>query len=114
RDWFRGGCLWDVGEGKVLDLRPRHETFAVYKERPMLRLVENAARWPAGPGDGPRGRARLGSGVRPAGRVPGAAAARRAPTKTNETSLATTRGSREGGVGGLGGRHPAAGVGYFR
>jgi trehalose utilization protein len=47
-DWFRSGCLWELGKGKVFYLRPGHETFAVYKEKPMLQLVENATRSLAG------------------------------------------------------------------
>jgi len=49
-DWFRSGCLWEVGQGKVFYLRPGHEIYPVYKERPMLQLVENAARWLGGRG----------------------------------------------------------------
>jgi trehalose utilization protein len=44
-DWFRSGMVWQVGKGRVFYFRPGHETFAVYKERPVLRLLENAVRW---------------------------------------------------------------------
>ncbi len=44
-EWFRSGMVWKVGRGKVFYLRPGHETFAVYKEKPMLQIIENAVRW---------------------------------------------------------------------
>ena len=44
-EWFRSGCLWELGKGKVFYFRPGHETFAVYKEKPVLQILENAARW---------------------------------------------------------------------
>jgi trehalose utilization protein len=44
-EWFRSGCLWELGKGKVFYLRPGHETFAAYKEKPVLQILENAARW---------------------------------------------------------------------
>ena len=47
-EWFRSGCVWKLGEGRVFYFRPGHETFAVYKEKPVLQLLENAVRWLAG------------------------------------------------------------------
>jgi trehalose utilization protein len=47
-EWFRGGCVWELGKGKVFYFRPGHETFAVYKEKPVLQILENATRWLAG------------------------------------------------------------------
>jgi trehalose utilization protein len=44
-DWFRSGMVWQVGRGRVFYFRPGHETFAVYKEEPALRVLENAVRW---------------------------------------------------------------------
>ncbi len=44
-DWFRSGMVWQVGKGRVFYFRPGHETFPVYKEEPVLRLLENAVRW---------------------------------------------------------------------
>lgn len=44
-EWFRSGCLWNIGKGKVFYLRPGHETFPVYKNQHMLRLLENAVRY---------------------------------------------------------------------
>ena len=45
---FRSGCVWDVGRGKVFYFRPGHETYAVYKEKVPLQILENAARWLGG------------------------------------------------------------------
>ncbi len=44
-EWFRSGCLWQLGKGRVFYFRPGHEVYPVYKERAVLRLLENAARW---------------------------------------------------------------------
>jgi trehalose utilization protein len=44
-EWFRSGCVWQVGKGKVFYLRPGHETFPIYKEPDVLKIIENAARW---------------------------------------------------------------------
>lgn len=44
-EWFRSGCLWNLGKGKVFYLRPGHETYPVYKNQHMLRLLENAVRF---------------------------------------------------------------------
>jgi trehalose utilization protein len=50
-EWFRSGMVWRVGKGRVFYFRPGHETFAVYKEKPVLQILENAVRWLAsGPG----------------------------------------------------------------
>ncbi|WP_020468483.1 ThuA domain-containing protein [Zavarzinella formosa] len=44
-DWFRSGMVWKLGKGRVFYFRPGHETYAVYKEAPALRVIENAVRW---------------------------------------------------------------------
>ena len=44
-EWFRSGIVWQLGKGRVVYLRPGHETFAVYKEKPMLQILDNAVRW---------------------------------------------------------------------
>jgi trehalose utilization protein len=44
-EYFRSGCVWEVGKGGVFYLRPGHETFPVYKQAEPLRVVENAVRW---------------------------------------------------------------------
>jgi trehalose utilization protein len=44
-EWFRSGMVWNLGKGKVFYFRPGHETFPVFKEKPVLQLLENAVRW---------------------------------------------------------------------
>ncbi len=49
-DWqgggrFRGGMLWNLGMGKVFYFRPGHETFPVFKDSNVMRILENAVRW---------------------------------------------------------------------
>jgi trehalose utilization protein len=44
-EWFRSGCVWTLGAGRIFYFRPGHETFPVYKEPLMLKVVENAVRW---------------------------------------------------------------------
>ena len=44
-DWFRSGCVWNIGKGKVFYFRPGHETYPVYKQEAALKVVENAVRW---------------------------------------------------------------------
>ena len=49
-DWrgsghFRGGMLWNLGLGKIFYFRPGHETFPVFKDPNVLKILENAARW---------------------------------------------------------------------
>lgn len=52
-DWrgggrFRGGMLWNLGQGKVFYFRPGHETFPVFKDPNVMRILENAVRWLGG------------------------------------------------------------------
>lgn len=44
-EWFRSGAVWTVGRGRVFYFRPGHETFAVFKEPTVLRILANAVRW---------------------------------------------------------------------
>jgi len=48
-DWFRSGCVWELGKGKVFYFRPGHETYPVYKQPTALKVIENAVRWLAAP-----------------------------------------------------------------
>lgn len=49
--WFQGGevfrsvCAWQRGHGRVVYLRPGHETYPTYKNEHILRLCANAASW---------------------------------------------------------------------
>ena len=44
-EFFRSGCVWQVGKGRVFYFRPGHETYPVFKQAEPLRVVENAVRW---------------------------------------------------------------------
>ena len=41
---FRSGCLWDRGHGRVFYFRPGHETFPIYRDENVLRVIGNAVR----------------------------------------------------------------------
>lgn len=42
---FRSGCAWQRGQGKVFYFRPGHETYPIYYNENVLRVISNAARW---------------------------------------------------------------------
>jgi len=44
---FRSGCCWQRGHGRVFYFRPGHETFPIYYDRNVLRVISNAVRWAA-------------------------------------------------------------------
>ena len=44
-EWFRSVMVWELGRGRVVYIRPGHETFPIFKDQQMLRLIENAARF---------------------------------------------------------------------
>ena len=48
---FRSVMAWRVGEGRVAYIRPGHETFPIWKDDRMLRLLENAVRWQRTPAE---------------------------------------------------------------
>lgn len=43
-EFFRSGCLWQVGKGQVFYFRPGHESYPVFKQPETLRVLENAVR----------------------------------------------------------------------
>lgn len=48
---FRSGMVWNIGKGKVFYFRPGHETYPVFKQTEIIKVIENACRWlgkPAG------------------------------------------------------------------
>lgn len=57
--WFQGGevcrsgCCYRRGKGKIFYFRPGHETFPVYYQPEVLRVIYNAVCW-AAPTDGPQ------------------------------------------------------------
>lgn len=49
---FRSGCCYNRGRGKVFYFRPGHETFPIYYQPEVQRVIKNAVRW-AAPVNGP-------------------------------------------------------------
>jgi trehalose utilization protein len=48
-DVFRSGCCWYRGRGRVFYFRPGHETYPIYHDPNVLRVIANACRWAALP-----------------------------------------------------------------
>ena len=44
-EWFRSGSVWNLGGGKVFYFRPGHETYPVFKNPAVLKVIENAVHW---------------------------------------------------------------------
>ncbi|HZN36368.1 MAG TPA: ThuA domain-containing protein [Pirellulaceae bacterium] len=44
---FRSGCTWRRGKGKVVYFSPGHETFPIYHDPNVQRIIANAASWAA-------------------------------------------------------------------
>lgn len=44
---FRSGCVWTRGAGKVFYFRPGHETYPIFHDASVLKVIENAVRWMA-------------------------------------------------------------------
>ncbi len=44
---FRSGCCWHRGRGKIFYFRPGHETFPIYHDENVLKVLINAVRWAA-------------------------------------------------------------------
>ena len=42
---FRSGCVWKRGGGKIVYLRPGHETFPIYYDPDIRKLLGNAVRY---------------------------------------------------------------------
>ena len=42
---FRSGCCWTRGKGRIFYFSPGHETFPVYHQPEVRRVLANAARW---------------------------------------------------------------------
>ncbi len=44
-EWFRSGCCFTCGEGRVFYFRPGHETYPVFFQSEVQRLLTNAVEW---------------------------------------------------------------------
>ncbi|MBU0677214.1 MAG: ThuA domain-containing protein [Verrucomicrobia bacterium] len=42
---FRSGCVWNRGKGKVFYFRPGHETYPIFYDPNVMRVITNACRW---------------------------------------------------------------------
>ena len=65
---FRSGCCFVRGRGRIFYFRPGHETYPIFKDANVQRVVANAVRW-AAPVAGPK--LTMGN-VKPLEDVPGA------------------------------------------
>ena len=45
---FRSGNCWYRGRGKIFYFRPGHETFPIYRDAKVLRVIYNGVRWASG------------------------------------------------------------------
>ena len=42
---FRSGCCWERGNGKIFYFRPGHETYPIFYNGDVQRVITNAVRW---------------------------------------------------------------------
>ena len=42
---FRSGCCYQRGQGKIFYFRPGHETYPIYYQAEVLKVIGNAIRW---------------------------------------------------------------------
>jgi trehalose utilization protein len=42
---FRSGCTWTRGRGRIFYFRPGHETFPIYYDKNVRRVLANAVKW---------------------------------------------------------------------
>ena len=42
---FRSGCTWQRGHGKVFYFRPGHETYPIFYNAQVMKVITNAVRW---------------------------------------------------------------------
>lgn len=49
---FRSGCCYYRGKGKIFYFRPGHETFPIFHQEEVQKVITNAVRW-AAPANGP-------------------------------------------------------------
>ena len=44
---FRSGCCWQRGHGRIFYFRPGHETYPIFKNPQIVKILANACRWAA-------------------------------------------------------------------
>ena len=42
---FRSGCCWERGHGRIFYFRPGHETYPIYHNEQIQKVITNAVRW---------------------------------------------------------------------
>jgi len=42
---FRSGCVFERGNGRIFYFSPGHETYPIYRDDKVLRVIANATRW---------------------------------------------------------------------
>lgn len=42
---FRSGCVWERGNGRIFYFRPGHETYPIYYNKDVCRVISNACSW---------------------------------------------------------------------
>lgn len=42
---FRSGCCFERGNGRVFYFRPGHETYPIYYDKTVIKVITNAVRW---------------------------------------------------------------------
>lgn len=42
---FRSGMVWNIGKGRLFYFRPGHETYPVFKQPEMIKILANACHW---------------------------------------------------------------------
>ncbi len=42
---FRSGCCWERGHGRIFYFRPGHETYPIYHDKNVMKVIANAVRW---------------------------------------------------------------------
>jgi trehalose utilization protein len=44
---FRSGCCYNRGKGRIFYFRPGHETYPIYHNKDVLKVITNAVKWAA-------------------------------------------------------------------
>ena len=42
---FRSGCTWQRGHGRIFYFRPGHETYPIFYDDNVMKVITNAVRW---------------------------------------------------------------------
>ena len=42
---FRSGCCWERGHGRIFYFSPGHETYPIFHNPEIIKVLTNAARW---------------------------------------------------------------------